>query len=153
MTEWSIALPWKGSNWATGSGVRIPVSPPNLDSSKVLFYQKIDKDYSLILQLMGGQKKQMNESYIKIADALNTIYEIENELNLKSFSPNELKVFYTVINLSAFDDSGSNISEVVKNSGMSRSTVYKTLKKLSNLKIIATDQSENDGRESLIRLT
>lgn len=94
----------------------------------------------------------MNESYVKIADALNTIYEIENELNLKSFSPNELKVFYTVINLSAFDDSGSNISEVVKNSGMSRSTVYKTLKKLSNLKIIATDQSENDGRESLIRL-
>jgi len=35
---------------------------------------------------------------------------------------------------------------------MSRSTVYKTLKKLSNLKIIATDQSESDGRESLIRL-
>ena len=30
MAEWSIALPWKGSNWATGSGVRIPVSPPNL---------------------------------------------------------------------------------------------------------------------------
>ena len=55
MAEWSIALPWKGSNRATGSGVRIPVSPPNLDSSKVLFYQKIDKDYSLILQLMGGK--------------------------------------------------------------------------------------------------
>ena len=33
MAEWSIALPWKGSNWATGSGVRIPVSPPNLDAS------------------------------------------------------------------------------------------------------------------------
>ena len=34
MAEWSIALPWKGSNWATGSGVRIPVSPPilNIDS-------------------------------------------------------------------------------------------------------------------------
>ena len=30
MAEWSIALPWKGSNWATGSGVRIPVSPPVL---------------------------------------------------------------------------------------------------------------------------
>ncbi len=28
MAEWSIALPWKGSNWVTGSGVRIPVSPP-----------------------------------------------------------------------------------------------------------------------------
>ena len=30
MAEWSIALPWKGSNWVTGSGVRIPVSPPYL---------------------------------------------------------------------------------------------------------------------------
>ena len=30
MAEWSIALPWKGSNWATGSGVRIPVSPPGI---------------------------------------------------------------------------------------------------------------------------
>ena len=54
MAEWSIALPWKGSNWATGSGVRIPVSPPNLDSSKALYCQKIDKDYSLILKLRGG---------------------------------------------------------------------------------------------------
>jgi len=33
MAEWSIALPWKGSNWATGSGVRIPVSPPILFNS------------------------------------------------------------------------------------------------------------------------
>ena len=71
---------------------------------------------------------------------------------IKHFSPNELKVFYTVINLSAFNESGSNISEVVQNSGMSRSTVYKTLKKLSNLNIISTIQSESDGRESLIKL-
>ena len=54
MAEWSIALPWKGSNWATGSGVRIPVSPPNLDFSNTLYYRKIDKDYSLILKLRGG---------------------------------------------------------------------------------------------------
>ena len=94
----------------------------------------------------------MNDHYIKIADALNTLYELENELKIKHFSPNELKVFYTVINISAFDESGSNISEVVQSSGMSRSTVYKTLKKLSNLNIISTVQSESDGRESLIKL-
>ena len=35
MAEWSIALPWKGSNWATGSGVRIPVSPPSTKQSQV----------------------------------------------------------------------------------------------------------------------
>ena len=36
MAEWSIALPWKGSNWATGSGVRIPVSPPTLKIDSLL---------------------------------------------------------------------------------------------------------------------
>ena len=36
MAEWSIALPWKGSNWATGSGVRIPVSPPVFSSTFLL---------------------------------------------------------------------------------------------------------------------
>ena len=39
MAEWSIALPWKGSNWATGSGVRIPVSPPNYFLSFLVFLQ------------------------------------------------------------------------------------------------------------------
>jgi hypothetical protein len=37
MAEWSIALPWKGSNWATGSGVRIPVSPPALFATSIFF--------------------------------------------------------------------------------------------------------------------
>ena len=37
MAEWSIALPWKGSNWVTGSGVRIPVSPPNLINIATLY--------------------------------------------------------------------------------------------------------------------
>jgi hypothetical protein len=27
---WLNVFFWKGSNWATGSGVRIPVSPPNI---------------------------------------------------------------------------------------------------------------------------
>ena len=42
MAEWSIALPWKGSNRVTGSGVRIPVSPPsNLDQINHSFIYKI----------------------------------------------------------------------------------------------------------------
>ena len=44
MAEWSIALPWKGSNWATGSGVRIPVSPPNI------FYSCISQSIAYIIQ-------------------------------------------------------------------------------------------------------
>ena len=94
----------------------------------------------------------MNEFYTNINNALNMLSGLENDLNIRHFTPNELKVFYTIITRSAFNEHGSNISEIVENSGMSRSTVYKTLKKLSNLKIIATDQSETDGRESLIKL-
>ncbi len=29
MREWFNRLPWKGSNWVTGSRVRIPLSPQN----------------------------------------------------------------------------------------------------------------------------
>ena len=43
MAEWSIALPWKGSNWATGSGVRIPVSPPDYFSNLKVFKKISDK--------------------------------------------------------------------------------------------------------------
>ena len=51
MAEWSIALPWKGSNWATGSGVRIPVSPPVL--------------LNLFLEVTNNQSSFKVNSYIK----------------------------------------------------------------------------------------
>ena len=94
----------------------------------------------------------MKESYKDIADALNTLYELENDLNIRNLNPNELKVFYTIINLSAFNELGANITDIVMNSGMSRSTVYKTLKKLLARDIISMQQSQDDGRESLIKL-
>ncbi len=95
----------------------------------------------------------MNEFYKNITDALNMLSGLENDLNIRHFSPNELKVFYTIIIQSAYNEHGSNISEIVENSGMSRSTVYKTLKKLSDENIINLSQSQDDGRESLITLT
>ena len=94
----------------------------------------------------------MNEFYTNINNALNMLSGLENDLNIRHFTPNELKVFYTIITRSAFNEEGSNISEIVENSGMSRSTVYKTLKKLSEEDIIYLTQSQDDGRESLITL-
>ena len=44
-----------------------------------------------------------------------------------------------------------NITDVVEVSGMSRSTVYKTIKKLTAKKVISLEQSPNDKRESLIK--
>ena len=94
----------------------------------------------------------MNEFYRNISDALIMLDGLEKDLNIRHFTPNELKVFYTIITQSAVNQAGSNISEIVDSSGMSRSTVYKTLKKLSNEGIINLNQSEEDGRESLVTL-
>ena len=94
----------------------------------------------------------MNEFYRNISDALIMLDGLERDLNIRHFTPNELKVFYTIVTQSAVNQAGSNISEIVDHSGMSRSTVYKTLKKLSNEGIIILNQSEEDGRESLVTL-
>ena len=94
----------------------------------------------------------MNEFYRNIFDALVMLDGLEKDLNIRHFSPNELKVFYTIVSQNALNEGDSNISEIVNCSGMSRSTVYKTLKKLSNEGIINLTQSEDDGRESLITL-
>ena len=94
----------------------------------------------------------MKEFYRNISDALIMLDGLEKDLNIRHFSPNELRVFYTIVTQNALNEGNSNISEIVNRSGMSRSTVYKTLKKLSNEGIINLTQSEDDGRESLITL-
>ena len=92
----------------------------------------------------------MKKFFNDIADALNMLAGIESALNITDFSPNELKVFYTIISNEAKSGSHCNITDVVQSSGMSRSTVYKTLRKLSGEGIIALDQSPDDKREHLI---
>ena len=92
----------------------------------------------------------MKKFFNDIADALNMLAGIENALNIKDFTPNELKVFYTIISNEAKSGNQCNITDVVDSSGMSRSTVYKTLRKLSGEGVIVLDQSPDDKREYLI---
>ena len=94
----------------------------------------------------------MKEFYRNISDALAMLDGMEQDLNIRHLTPNELKVFYTIIIRAAHNQHGSNITDIVENSGMSRSTVYKTLKKLSTEGIIQLHKSEEDGRESLVVL-
>ena len=94
----------------------------------------------------------MKQFYKNISDALAMLDGLEQDLNIRHLTPNELKVFYTIIIRAAHNQHGSNITDIVENSGMSRSTVYKTLKKLSTEDIIQLHQSEEDGRESLVVL-
>lgn len=92
----------------------------------------------------------MKKFFNDVADALNMLSGIESALNINDFTPNELKVFYTIISNEVKSGNQCNITDVVDSSGMSRSTVYKTLRKLSSEGIIALDQSPEDKRESLI---
>jgi len=92
----------------------------------------------------------MKKFFNDVADALNMLSGIESALNINDFTPNELKVFYTIISNEVKSGNQCNITDVVDSSGMSRSTVYKTLRKLSGEGIIALDQSPDDKRESLI---
>ena len=95
----------------------------------------------------------MSQFYKNISDALIMLDGFEKDLNIRHFRPNELKVFHTIIIQSNRNNERSSISDIVKNSGMSRSTVYKTLKKLSAEGIIGLHQSKDDGRESLVTLS
>ena len=83
----------------------------------------------------------MKEFYKNISDALAMLDGLEKDLNIRHLTPNELKVFYTIIIRSDCNEHGTNITDIVENSGMSRSTVYKTLKKLSLEGIIKLHQS------------
>ncbi|MDB9909701.1 helix-turn-helix domain-containing protein [Gammaproteobacteria bacterium] len=92
----------------------------------------------------------MKKFYNDIADALNMLSSLERDLNIHNFSANELKVFHTIVSSEVNSGIKSNITDVVESSGLSRSTVYKTLRKLSNQGIIDLDQSPDDKREYLI---
>ena len=133
MAEWSIALPWKGSIWASVSRVRIPVSPPLL--FEFIFFKII------IMLKMPNFKEQLRTFVLMLRN-------IEDEFKLHSLTPNEQAVFYTILKL----NDECNISKIVEESGLSRSTVYKILRKLENNNLIEAFQSKSDKRESIISL-
>ena len=73
---------------------------------------------------------------------------IEDEFKLHSLTPNEQAVFYTILK----SRNVCNISKIVNQSGLSRSTVYKILRKLEENNLIEALKSESDKRESLVTL-
>ena len=81
---------------------------------------------------------------------LRKLEEIEKHLKVHTLSPNEKKVVHTMVELKTKNNI-CNITDVVEVSGMSRSTVYKTIKKLTAKNVISLEQSPTDKRESLIK--
>lgn len=92
----------------------------------------------------------MTSLILEFSYLLKKLKEIEKHFEVHTLSPNEKKVVHTMIELKA-QNNACNITDVVEVSGMSRSTVYKTLKKLTARNIVTLDQSISDKRESLIK--
>tara|TARA_B100001939_G_scaffold8699_1_gene7901 strand:- start:1770 stop:2054 length:285 start_codon:yes stop_codon:yes gene_type:complete len=85
----------------------------------------------------------------KLIQLLKALENIENEINLATFNETEKKVFYTVVTLSN-NKKKCNISDVIVYSGLSRSSVYKALKKLDSTSLIKISQSSEDKREFIL---
>ena len=92
----------------------------------------------------------MENFQYQLRNVLSLLENIEEDLNVSDFSPNEKQVLYTVAKATRKEN---NISDIVNSSGLSRSSVYKTLKKLVNRGTVELIQSDHDKREFLVRLS
>ena len=84
----------------------------------------------------------------RLSTFVQMLRNIEDEFKLHLLTPNEQAVFYTILK----SDDVCNISRIVNESGLSRSTVYKILRKLEDKGLIEALQSESDKRESIVSL-
>ena len=82
----------------------------------------------------------------ELVSILKMLKNIEEDLNLIQYSETEKKIYYTIACKNASDGSCC-ISDVIEESGFSRSTVYKTIKKFEEDQIIKMYQSSSDKRE------
>ena len=80
------------------------------------------------------------------------LQSIEDEINLAGYTLTEKQVFFTISQISENKES-CNITDVIKDSELSRSTVYKAIKKLEYNKMLNVTQSSYDKREFFLNLS
>ena len=90
----------------------------------------------------------MPDFKLQLETFVEMLRNIEDEFKLHSLTPNEQAVFFTIMK----SDEVCNISNIVDESGLSRSTVYKILKKLEDNNLVEAFQSKSDKRESIVSL-
>ena len=90
----------------------------------------------------------MPDFKLQLKTFVEMLRNIEDEFKLHSLTPNEQAVFFTILK----SDEVCNISKIVDESGLSRSTVYKILRKLEDNNLVEAFQSKSDKRESIVSL-
>ena len=83
---------------------------------------------------------------VELVSILKMLKNIEEDLNLIQYSETEKKIYYAIAFKNA-NDGSCCISDVIDESGFSRSTVYKTIKKFEKDQIVKMYQSSSDKRE------
>tara|TARA_B100000767_G_C19575121_1_gene454927 strand:+ start:284 stop:586 length:303 start_codon:yes stop_codon:yes gene_type:complete len=93
-----------------------------------------------------------DNNYIdEISDLVDSLRSIEKDLNISNFNETEKKVYWTI--LGSISKIGKcNITDVIKKSSLSRSTIYKTINKFEHNNIVMIEQSGIDKREFNINL-
>ena len=88
-----------------------------------------------------------------VIKSVNSILEmlstVEHDINIAGFSLTEKKVYFTIVQITARSNH-CNITEVINESHLSRSTVYKAIKKLEENNLLNVYQSIEDKRESFL---
>ena len=87
-----------------------------------------------------------------LMEALSLISNIERDLKINTLNANEKLIFYSIL-LKEKKSNECIISDVINESKLSRSTVFKTLKKLEEGDLISFKQSLSDKRELLVSVT
>lgn len=88
----------------------------------------------------------------ELNNVLEMLTSIEDEINLAGYTLTEKKVFFTITQLNV-QNSVCNISDVINSSNLSRSTVYKAIKKLEKNNMLQLTQSNYDKREFFLDLS
>ena len=82
----------------------------------------------------------------RLSEAISLVSNLEQDIRIASLTSSQKKILYSVL-LKKNDSKDCNISNVIEYSNLSRSTVFKSLKFLEAMKLIALQQSDNDRRE------
>ena len=81
-----------------------------------------------------------------LMEAIALVSNIEHQLKINTLNGNEKTVFYSIL-LKEKENTECIISDVINISQLSRSTVFKTLKKLVDLQLILTHYQSNECAE------
>ena len=87
-----------------------------------------------------------------LMEAVALVSNIEHQLKINTLNGNEKIILYSIL-LKEKENTECIISDVINISKLSRSTVFKTLKKLEDLQLILSKQSTSDKRELVISVS